>query len=190
MRTLADRLKGGTATIYRSAGGKEELMAYVVDRVLGEVVFDGELSDLENVVDSWQGAARLRALGMLQLLTRHPNVIPLLVAQVPVGPNGLVLREQSLQGLVHFGLPPVFAGRAYRAIAHFVLGFAVQEISAEAPSPEAAAALRELFLSLDRERYPLTVAAAEDFEPIPLEQEFLDGLQFVLDGIESALRRA
>ena len=37
MRLLADRLGSGTATLYRHLAGKDELMAYVVDRILGEV---------------------------------------------------------------------------------------------------------------------------------------------------------
>src|SRR5438309_8059110 len=40
MRLLADRLGSGTATLYRHLASKDELMVYVVDRILGEVDID------------------------------------------------------------------------------------------------------------------------------------------------------
>src|ERR1700755_2848577 len=38
MRLLAQRLETGTATLYRHVSGKEELMVYVLDSRMGEVV--------------------------------------------------------------------------------------------------------------------------------------------------------
>src|SRR5689334_21438086 len=37
MRTLAQRLESGTATLYRHFGSRAQLVAHVVDAVLGEV---------------------------------------------------------------------------------------------------------------------------------------------------------
>src|SRR5271155_5248057 len=42
MRLLADRLGSGTATLYRHLASKDELMFYVVDRILGEVDIDAD----------------------------------------------------------------------------------------------------------------------------------------------------
>ena len=38
MRLLAQRLETGTATLYRHVSGKEELMVYVLDSRMGEIV--------------------------------------------------------------------------------------------------------------------------------------------------------
>src|ERR1700704_6791191 len=55
MRLLADRLGSGTATLYRHLASKDELMAYVVDRILGEV--DIETDADTPITTTWQGAA-------------------------------------------------------------------------------------------------------------------------------------
>ena len=38
-------------------------------------------------------------------------------------------------------------------------------------------------------RFPSTAAAADDLTRVPLEEEFLEGLQFILDGVDRARRR-
>src|ERR1700756_1959989 len=54
MRLLADRLGSGTATLYRHLAGKDELMVYVVDRILGEVDVETDADTLSST--SWQEA--------------------------------------------------------------------------------------------------------------------------------------
>src|SRR5438477_1281992 len=54
MRLLADRLGSGTATLYRHFAGKDELMVYVVDRILGEVDVDADARALGGT--TWQQA--------------------------------------------------------------------------------------------------------------------------------------
>jgi AcrR family transcriptional regulator len=181
MRLLARRLDTSTATLYRHVSGKDELMAYVVDRLLGEVVADPELKHPR----TWQDAAERIALQLYRALSRHPNVLPLLAAQVPVGPNGLAARERTIGTLVQFGFPPALAARAYNAVARYVLGFAVVQ-HAGGPGPQQTAALGDYFRTLDPELYPATLAAVDVLTEVPLEQEFLDGLRFILDGVDRA----
>src|SRR5580704_12618818 len=52
MRLLADRLGSGTATLYRHLAGKDELMVYVVDRILGEVDIGTDADTLTST--TWQ----------------------------------------------------------------------------------------------------------------------------------------
>src|SRR5437870_1511107 len=54
MRLLADRLGSGTATLYRHLAGKDELMVYVVDRILGEVDIESDADTLSST--TWQAA--------------------------------------------------------------------------------------------------------------------------------------
>jgi hypothetical protein len=120
-----------------------------------------------------------------RVLSRHPNAVPLLVTQVPIGPHGMAVRERIIATLLKFGFSPQLAARAYTALAHYVIGFAVQHAPG-APGPEEAAALGEYYRGLDQELYPHTVAAADELTGVPLEDEFLDGLRFVIDGIDRA----
>ena len=205
MRLLAERLSTSTATLYRHFGGKDELMVFVVDRMFagagdrpaGDPPPAGDRPTGEQPTgkratgeqpSTWQEAARRASFGFRRLLSRHPNVLPLLVAQVPIGPNGLAARERMVAALVGYGFAPRLAARAYTTIAHYVVGFAVQQHAPGAPGPEDAAALGDYYRTLDPATYPYTVAASDALTAVSLDEEFAEGLEFILDGIDRALR--
>jgi AcrR family transcriptional regulator len=188
MRLLADRLGSGTATLYRHLAGKDELMAYIVDRILGEVEIETDADTLSST--AWQDATARRASAFYEVLKNHPNALPLLLSQVPVGPNALVNRERSVAELLARGFPLDLAARAYTAVAHYAVGFALQQHAPAAPQREDAAKLRDFYRALDANTYPATVAAADELTSVPLDQEFRFGLQLVLDGIELARKAA
>jgi AcrR family transcriptional regulator len=201
MRLLAERLSTSTATLYRHFAGKDELMVFVVDQLFAGVGTtggaggdraDGERAGGDRPAGqpptSWQDAARRASLGLRRLLARHPNVLPLLVAQVPIGPNGLAARERMVAALVASGFSPRLAARAYTTIAHYVVGFAVQQHAPGAPGPADAATLGDFYRALDPQAFPYTVAAADALTAVSLDEEFAEGLEFILDGIDRSLR--
>ena len=186
MRTLARRLDTSTATIYRHVTGMEELRILVVDRLLGEVRASAAT---RRSPGSWQEAARRDFLLFHDALSRHPNLLGLFASEVPIGPNGLAVRERTITRLLEFGFPVSLAARAYTTLAHYVIGFLAQQHAPDAPGPRQAAALRRYYLELDPVAYPSTVAAAEALTTVSHDDEFLEGLQFILDGIDTALAR-
>jgi len=186
MRALAERLDTSTATLYRHVAGRDELIVYVVDRLLGELLEDTAEGRTPR---TWQDAARRRLLLFHRALSEHPNLVALLASHVPIGPNGLAVREQTITELVGFGFPVELAARVYTTLGHYVIGFLVQQQAPDAPGPQQAAALRRYYRGLDPEQYPSTVAAAEALTTVPPEAEFLEGLQFILDGIDAARTR-
>ncbi|MDH6612805.1 AcrR family transcriptional regulator [Streptomyces sp. SAI-208] len=88
MRTLAERLDSGTATLYRHFGNRSELVAQVVDHMYGLV----ELDDRELASASRQQSLRDVAHAMFRALGRHGNAARLLAERIPVGPNAMALR--------------------------------------------------------------------------------------------------
>ncbi|HEX4251017.1 MAG TPA: TetR/AcrR family transcriptional regulator [Pseudonocardia sp.] len=189
MRLLAERLSTSTATLYRHFAGKDELMVFVVDRLFAGAGDRpaGAGGSAGDPPQTWQDTARRASFGFRGLLSRHPNVLPLLVSQVPIGPNGLVARERMIATLVACGFEPRLAARAYTTIAHYVVGFAVQQHAPGAPGPEDAAVLGDFYRALDPVTYPYTVAASDALTAVSLDEEFAEGLEFILDGIERAL---
>lgn len=185
MRLLAKRLDSGTATLYRHVVSKEELMIYVVDHLLGEIQLASE--GPEQQPRNWRDAARSIALQFHRVLTDHPNALPVLVSQIPIGPNALARREQSIATFVRLGFPPQLAARAYTTIAQYVIGSAV--VQPGSPGPEDAAALAAYYRTLDPDAYPLTVAAADTLTATSAEDGFRQGLELLLDGIDRAHRR-
>ena len=176
MRSLAQRLGSGTATLYRHFANRSELVAMMVDRLLGEVGLDAEkVAGLP-----WQQACVSFAQNMFDALGRHGNVATLLIGQVPMGPNALAQRELILSVLLDSGFPPVVAAHAYATLTRYVLGFGIQ-LSGSATDLDAE--LAAAFHDLDPSRYPATVAVADDL-PVPLEEEFAYGLRLIVAGLE------
>lgn len=184
MRLLAERMSSGTATLYRHFKGKDEILAYVADRVLGNLSVDR--SEIAQV--SWKQAMRLIAVGFHGLLQQHPNIAPLLASQIPLGPNGLRLREGFLSLLLAHEFSQELAARAYVTMGHYVLGFAVQHhASASLETGSARHELKKYFAGLDREEFPSTVGAASFLSEVPTSDEFEFGLGLILDGLERAM---
>jgi len=182
MRTLAQRLNSGTATLYRHYANRAELVEQVVDRVLGEVQLDAEAFKRS----SWQEACMASAHATFGVIVRHRNVATLLAENVPVGPNAMVLRERLIAVLLANGFPPRLAALAYATLARHVVGFATQlrVIGKESEPNDLKVSSR--LRRLSRAEFPATLAVAR-FLPVPLEEEFAFGMKLVVTGLERVL---
>ncbi len=179
MRSLAQRLESGTATLYRHFANRSQLVSLVIDHILGEVDLDARgLAALP-----WQDACTVFAQHMFEALSRHGKVAPLLIEYTPMGPNALANRERCLAVLLDNGFPPAVAAHAYATLARYVLGFAIQLSGAIADDGERDAELSAAFHRLDPSRFPATVTVADDL-PVPLADEFAFGLRLIVAGLE------
>lgn len=179
MRSLAQRLRSGTATLYRHFSGRSELVSLVIDEILGEVDLDAQTL----AASPWQESCIAFAHHMFEALRRHGNVAPLLVAYTPTGPNALANRERCLAVLLDNGFAPAVAAHGYATLARYVLGFAIQLSGAPANGAEQDAELSATFHRFDPSRYPATVAVADEL-PVSLTDEFSFGLRLIVAGLE------
>jgi hypothetical protein len=122
------------------------------------------------------------AHSLFDVFRRHPNVAPLLVEQIPIGPNAMAQREQTIALLLESGFEPSLAAQACATLARFVLGFATQ-LSA----PSSTADGDEVWQTLDPRTFPATASVA-DHLPVPLEQEFAFGLELIINGLSQVAR--
>ena len=183
MRALAEQLDTSTATLYRHVDSKDDLMVHVVDKVLGVIASTDEKRDSA----SWQEASRARMVRLHEALSSRPKLLPLIAAEVPIGPNGLAAREAVITELIAYGFEIDLAARVYTTLAHYTVGFAVQQHAPGAPTRAEASELRRYYRNLDSDRFPSTRAAAQALTGVSARDEFLEGLQFILDGIETRL---
>jgi AcrR family transcriptional regulator len=179
MRSLAQRLESGTATLYRHFANRSELVSMVIDHLLGEI--DVDLQAVAAL--PWQQACMSFAQHMFDALSRHGNVASLLIEYTPMGPNALANRELCLSTLLDNGFSPAFAAHAYATLARYVLGFAIQLSGSTAVGGQHDAELSAAFHHLDPSRYPATVAVADEL-PVPLAEEFAFGLRLIVEGLE------
>lgn len=179
MRSLAQRLESGTATLYRHFSNRSQLVSRVIDHILGEVDLDAD----EIAALPWQDACTLLGQHMFDALSRHANIAPLLIEYTPMGPNALANRERCLAILLDNGFPSDIAARAYATLARYVLGFAIQLSGADADGGGRDAELGAAFHRLDPSRFPATVTVADDLR-VPLADEFAFGLRLIVAGLE------
>jgi len=180
MRALAQRLDSGTATLYRHFAGRADVVAHVIDRVFGAAEVDvAALSALP-----WPEACKAAAHSMFDALEQHQNVTPLLVGNVPVGPNALAARERMIAFLLASGFSPDLAARSYALLSRYVLGFAIQLPGSRNGLDDAS--LARIFHDLDPGQFPATVAVA-DHLPVPFDEEFDFGLELIVNGLALAL---
>lgn len=185
LRALAQRLESGTATLYRHFDNRAELLAEVVDRVLGNIHIDVEaLAEI-----TWQDACRALARALFDVLRQHRNAAPLLAHHIPMGPSAMLQRERALSLLLAKGFSPELAVGAYTTIARHALGFAMQ-MSGRAPLEQQmeAAMVSARVHAVDPDQFPATAAVA-DAMPVPLESEFEFGLDLLIAGLEVARSR-
>ncbi|MBD0842013.1 TetR/AcrR family transcriptional regulator [Streptomyces sp. TRM68416] len=178
MRTLAQRLGSGTATLYRHFDNRAALVAHVVDRMFGVVEPNGD----ELLAMGWQRALRTVAHTMFDALARHRNAARLMGEGIPLGPNAMALRERCVAVLLHGGFPPRVAAYAYATLARYVLGFAVQADGHGGAGQADDAQPAAVFGSLDADLFPATVTVAGAM-PVPIEDEFSFGLELLLSGL-------
>ena len=184
MRTLAQRLDSGTTTLYRHFANRAALIAHVVDRVYGEIEFaDDALAGV-----SWQQACLTVAHNMFDALRRHRDIAPLLVQQVPIGPNAMAHREHAIAILLDNGFPPPLAARSYATLARYVLGFAIQLGDRSTAENLDDTELAGIFHDLDPALFPATVASADSL-PVALDDEFTFGLELIVNGLTQLRQR-
>jgi len=180
MRALAERLGSGTATLYRHVGNRAELVAQVVDHMLGLV----EPDDQELASTSWQQSLRAVAHAMFRAVGRHGNAARLLAEQIPVGPNAMALRERCVAVLLKAGFEASLATHTYVTPARYVCGLAIQlnheNGAGGRRNEESVAALR----GEDPAQFPAVHSIAEAL-PVPVEEVFPFGVDLLLSGLEA-----
>lgn len=179
MRTLAQRLDSGTATLYRHFKSRAQLIAHVIDTVLGEADIDAAAAREM----PWRNAVESGARTLFEVFRAHPQVARLLADRIPMGPNAMRQREAMIAALLNAGFSSELAAQAYATVARFVLGFAIQTV--EYPTDDDAE-LPETWRAQDPQSYPATVAVA-DHLPVGLEREFSLGLEWILNGLTQLL---
>lgn len=187
MRVLAERLGSGTATLYRHFKDRDELLAQVVDRVLGEA---RSAAAAGAVGGGWREACETDAGALYDALARHPGTLTLLAARVPTGPNALAARERAIATLAAAGFQPPLAARAYTTLAGYVIGVALAQRAEGGTRPRRRPRLRSVYGALDRDTYPATVASAQVLAATDPRAEFRFGLRLLLDGLERERARA
>jgi AcrR family transcriptional regulator len=94
MRRIAAELGAGTMTLYHYVRTKDELLALVVDAIMGEIV----IPSAELLAVHWRAAITVVATRSRDALRRHPWILDI-ADDPPVGPNSVRHFDQSLEAV-------------------------------------------------------------------------------------------
>ncbi|MET0977173.1 MAG: TetR/AcrR family transcriptional regulator C-terminal domain-containing protein [Leifsonia sp.] len=189
IRRIAARMGVAPNAIYTYFPDKAALLRAVVDRLIGE----SDAGVLASTELSWRERFRRIAIDIRSTLLAHPGSAALLMSSPIDGLNSLALGEAMLGVLAEAGLDADDAARASYAIIVYVLGAVALEAAeldqsvAAAPEEERIAARRTAFDTVPAEYFPLTAAGAAVMSAYIGTDQFLWGLDRLLDGL--AVRR-
>jgi AcrR family transcriptional regulator len=180
MRRLAAELSAGAASLYRHVATRNELVARMVDRALGEV---GPVS----ATGDWRRDIVASHLGWLRYLRRRPWLLDAIATQ-SLGSNALRLMEDNLRLVA-----PCQASGPEKMEAITVLGGLVHTIAQQESSQETISDEKHLAAQIDSLRravsdgsHPHLAAALASPNPHPGEsgdERVARILHRVLDGL-------
>ncbi len=186
MRKLAQDLGVVPMALYKHVANKEELLAGMVDTVVGGI-------DPPAAGADWKGAVRERILSARRALRRHPWA-PRVIESLPAPTPAVLGHLDAVIGLLRAGgLSADLAHHAMHALGGRLLGFTQELFDASpkaAPDPRAAAQLATRYPHIAEVAATAAHAehAAEDGTAVgggcDDQFEFEFALDVLLDGIE------
>ena len=183
MRTVGAELRVQAMSLYHHVSNKEALLDELAEWAFSQI-------ELPAIDAPWREQMLRRAQSARQVLRAHPWALGMLESRPVPGPALLRHHDRVLGCLMAHGFSAALATHAFSTIDAFVYGFvltesalpfdpgegAEEEFAAEvAPSPEE-------YPHLSRALVDLFAAAEYAFE-----NEFVDGLDLILDGLQLQL---
>jgi len=210
MARVAHELGFTTMSLYRHVASKDELL---------QLMWNASALGAEDLVlsgDGWRPRLRMWASIQREMLDRHPWITQMPMAAPPVAPNSLIFVERGLETLDGTGLADADKMRIIGLLSSYTLSESRMANDAARAARAAAAAaaaaagagataggtagappswtfetlLREL---VDEETYPRLHRIAwtpEDGAPPSEHEEFLFGVDTILDGVQALIDRA
>lgn len=187
MRAVADRLGTGAASLYRHVASKQDLLDLLVeDAVRGVRLPDPGMS--------WRTQLAVLAHGIRAVLTAHRDLARVAMTSSTVSPGSLRVAEAVLTALVSAGCPRSTASVLLDRFSLYVTADAFEASlwRERMSAPEARAhwdAVANTYASLDPVQYPQLIEHADVITRASPDERFAEGLETLLDGIESRLPR-
>lgn len=197
IRALADRLGTYPATLYWHVGNRSQLLAAIVERVLGEIsVEDPRSAD-------WREWLRRAAREFRRVVHAHPNLAPVLVSQLVVNAPATRLVETVLVVLEGAGFRGQRLAWAFNTYVGSLVGWVSVELAASPPDTgeDWQDTFASTVLDLPAEQFPVIVANREYLADgvftlrwhggaeRPLDASFEVAVEVWIDGLAAQLER-
>ncbi|MGK8505106.1 TetR/AcrR family transcriptional regulator [Nocardia asiatica] len=156
MRRVAQELDTGAASLYVYLANRDDLLAAMLDHVLGGVP--------EPAGADWRQRLTALADAMVAAMSRHEGLALVALGTVPSSPNAVRLVEFMLGSLIEAGLDDRTAAWAVDLLFLHITASAAEQSAHNVgggTEQEYLAAMRRRFAELPADRYPTVVAMRE-----------------------------
>jgi AcrR family transcriptional regulator len=184
MRRVATELGTGPASLYAHVADKEEMVAALLDRVIGEV----SLPTLD--AGRWQEQVKELAREARAAFGRHRDIARATLGEVPTGENAMTVSERLVSILLAGGVSEQVAAFSVDILSLYFSSVAYEE-SIESFDKYLGEAyhlqLRDFFASLPPSRFPNLHAMAVALTSGEGDERFEFGLDLLVRGIASTV---
>jgi AcrR family transcriptional regulator len=196
-RALADRLGTYPATLYWHVGNRSQVLAAIVEHVLGEMTVEDPRSI------GWKEWLRHASGEYRRVVHAHPHLAPVLVSQLVVNAPATRLVETVLGVLDGAGFRGQDLASAFNAYVGSLVGWVSVELAASPPDmgEDWQEAFASTVLSLPAEEFPVIAANREYLADSvltlrwhggaerPLDASFEAAVEMWIDGLAARLER-
>ncbi|MEU8675276.1 TetR/AcrR family transcriptional regulator [Streptomyces sp. NPDC048560] len=184
MRKVAEQLGVEAMSLYHHVANKDEILDGIVNVVFAEIELPDDAPD-------WKSAMRLRASSARTVLSRHTWALGLLESRRNPGPATLRHHDWVIGRLRGAGFSIGEAAHAFSTLDSYVYGFVLQESSLPFDTSEDLEDVAETIIEqLPADTYPHLTEMITDHALRPgyaYANEFMPGLDLILDGLERSL---
>lgn len=186
MRNLAKALGVEAMSLYHHVKNKDDILDGMIDRVFAEIA-------LPQIGGEWREQMTRRALSAREALKRHPWALKLMESRAAPGPATLSHHDATIGCLRAAGFSVALTAHAYSALDGYTYGFVLTEQNLPFQTPgETQQVAGSMMDAFPAGAYPHLVELATTHVLTPgysYGDEFLWGLELILDGLERARQR-
>lgn len=174
MRSVAAELGMTAMSLYRYVDGREE-----IERLVAELVLGGACLAVPEGL-GWKETILVLCGRIRSAVAAHPAVVPLLLVHRQATEASRRIGEALLSALADAGFEGERRVVAFRTLLSYLIG----ALQMEHLGPLSGAGTKAL-AALPEPDYPVLAKTAQVAQSIPVEQEFMEGLEIVLAGLDA-----
>jgi AcrR family transcriptional regulator len=172
MRGLGQALNVEAMSLYNHVSNKDDLLDGMVDVVVGDIQVPPSGTD-------WRSAMRARCISAHEMLLAHPWAAMQITSRYSIGPGMTRYLDAtlSIEGALD----------AWNALDSHLYGFTLQELNLPFEVEESSAVSASVLPQIPADRFPYVVEVIGHVMAHGRREDFLFGLDLILDGLERRL---
>ncbi|MBF6126834.1 TetR/AcrR family transcriptional regulator [Nocardia brasiliensis] len=178
MRRVAQDLDTGAASLYVYVANRDDLMAAMLDHVLGMIE--------QPVGGTWRERLVALVQSAIAVMSRHEGVALVALGSIPTGENALVLVDRMLALLAEGGVAEQTNSWAVDLLFLYITAAAAEQSAYNTKGMRAEQHIAEVaarYAALPAERYPMVVSMRESLTSGDGDARAQWALRVLIDGI-------